>query len=111
MLDLLQYVQGRDRHKLGEIMATGSATAQARLSSGHPVSEPAAEPVLVTIVASDDGDELSILAEDGSVLGVVVARDHAGVAAVLDSGLLLDFSLLGKTITMTRAAARQLSFT
>lgn len=111
VLDLLQYVQGRDRHKLGEIMATGSATAQARLSSGHPVSEPAAEPVLVTIVASDDGDELSILAEDGSVLGVVVARDHAGVAAVLDSGLLLDFSLLGKTITMTRAAARQLSFT
>ena len=111
VLDLLQYVQGGDRHKLGEMMATGSVTAQARLSSGDPVSEPAAEPVPVTIVASDDGDELSILAEDGSVLGVVVARDHAGVAAVLDSGLLLDFSLQGTTVTMTRAAAGQLSFT
>ena len=65
----------------------------------------------MTIVASDDGDELRILAEDSSVLGVIVARDHAGVAAVLDSGLLLDFSLQGTTVTMTRAAAGQLSFT
>lgn len=111
VLDLLQYIQGGDRHKLGEMMATGSVTAQARLDSGDPVSEPAAEPVPVTIVASSDGDELSILVEDGSTLGVVVARDHAGVLAVLDSGLLLDFSLQGTTVTMTRAAAGQLSFT
>ena len=111
VLDLLQYVQGGDRHKLGEMMATGSVTAQARLSSGDPISEPAADPVPVTILASDDGDELRILAEDGSVLGVVVARDHAGVAAVLDSGLLLDFNLQGTMVTMTRAAAGQLSFT
>ncbi|CCG02437.1 hypothetical protein [Blastococcus saxobsidens] len=111
VLDLLQYVQGGDRHKLGEMMATGSVTAQARLSSGDPVSRPAAEPVPVTIVVSDDGDEFSILAEGGSVLGVVVARDHAGVAAVLDSGLLLDFSLQGATVTITRAAAGQFSFT
>jgi hypothetical protein len=85
VLDLLQYVQGGDRHKLGEMMTTGSVTAQARLSSSDLISEPAAGPVLVTIVASNGGDELSILAEDRSVLGVVVARDHAGVAAVLDS--------------------------
>ena len=111
VLDLLLYVQGGDRHKLGEMMATGSVTAQARLSHGDPISEPAPGPVLVTIVASNDGEELSILAEDGSDLGVVVARDHAGVAAVLDSGLLLDFSLLGTTVTITRAAAGQLSFT
>lgn len=111
MLDLLQYVQGGDRHKLGEMMATGSATAQARLSSGDRVTEQAAEPMPITIVASDDRDELSILAGDGSVLGVVVARDHAGVEAVLDSGLLLDFSLHGTTVAMTRAAAGQLSFT
>lgn len=109
VLDLLQYVQGGDRHKLGEMMATGSVTAQARLS-GEPFPEPA-EPVPVTIIASVDGDELSIIALDGSVLGVVVARGHAGVAAVLDSGLLLDFSLHGTTVTMTRAAAGQLSFT
>ncbi|TDE08487.1 hypothetical protein [Jiangella asiatica] len=64
----------------------------------------------MTIVASNDGDELNILAEDGSVLGVVVARDHAGVAAVLDSGLLLEFSLYGTTLTLTRAATGQLSF-
>lgn len=36
VLDLLKYVQGGDRHKLGEMMATGSVTAQARLSSGGP---------------------------------------------------------------------------
>ncbi len=106
VLDLLQYVQGGDRHKLGETMATGSVTAQARLSGG-----PFPEPVPVTIVASGDGDELRILALDGSVLGVVVARGHAGVAAVLDSGLILDFSLHGTTVTRTRAAAGRLSFT
>lgn len=106
VLDLLQYVQGGDRHKLGEMMATGSVTAQARLDNGE-----IAEPMPVTIVVSSDGDELNILAEDRSVLGVVVARDHAGVAAVLDSGLLLDFSLNGTTVTLTRAATGQLSFT
>lgn len=111
VLDLLQYVQGGGQHKLSEMMATGSVTAQARLVSGDPISAAAAEPVPVTIVASHDSDELSILAEDGSVHGVVVARDHAGVAAVLDSGLLLDISLLGPTVKMTRAAAGQLSFT
>jgi hypothetical protein len=72
VLDLLQYVQGRDRHKLDEMMATGSVTAQARLSSADPVVEPADEPASVTIAPSNDGDELSILAEDGSLLGVVV---------------------------------------
>jgi hypothetical protein len=111
VLDLLQYVQGGDRHKLGEMMATGSVTAQARLSGGDPVPNPAADPVPVTIIAANDGDELNIVAGDGSVLGWVVARDHAGVAAVLDSGLLLDFSMQGTTVTMTRAAAGQLSFT
>lgn len=111
VLDLLQYVQGGDRHKLGEMMATGSVTAQVRLSSGDPVSEPAAGPVPVTIVASVDDDELSVLAQDDSVLGVVVARDHASVAAMLYSGLLLDFSLQRSTVTITRAAAGQLSFT
>lgn len=111
VLDLLQYVQGGDRHKLGEMMATGSVTAQARLRSSGSVSQPAADAVPVTIVASDDGDEFSIVAEGGAVLGVVVARDHAGVAAVLDSGLLLEFSMLGATVTITRAAAGQLNFT
>ncbi len=105
VLDLLQYVQGRDRHKLAEMMATGAVTAQSRLEGDEPV-----DPVPVTVVASDDGDELRILAEDRSVLGVIVARDHAGVAAVLDSGLLLDFTLQGATVTITRAAAGQLSF-
>jgi hypothetical protein len=111
VLDLLQYVQGRDRHKLGEMMATGSVAAQARLNGGGLIPEPADSPVPVTIVASNDGDELNILAEDRSVLGVVVARDHAGVAAVLDSGLVVNCSLLGATVTMTRAAAGQISFT
>ena len=36
VLDLLQYVQGGDRHKLGEMMATGSVTAQARLAAATP---------------------------------------------------------------------------
>ena len=106
VLDLLQYVQGGNRHKLGEMMATASVTAQGRLN-GDEIDE--VRPV--TIVASGDGDELNIIAEDGSNLGVIVARDHAGVAAVLDSGLLLDFHLQGTTVTMTRAAAGQLSFT
>ena len=111
VLDLLQYVQGGDRHKLGEIMATGSVTAQARLTGLDPVSNQAAEPIPVTIVASNDGDELSVRAQNGSLVGVVVARDYAGVAAVLDSGLLLNLSLQGTTVTMTRVAAGELSFT
>jgi hypothetical protein len=105
VLDLLQYVQGRDRHKLAEIMATGTVTAQSRLEVDER-----ADPVPVTVVASDDGDELRILVDDRSVVGVIVARDHSGVAAVLDSGLLLDFTLQGTTVTITRAAAGHLSF-
>ncbi|HEY9264764.1 MAG TPA: DEAD/DEAH box helicase [Mycobacterium sp.] len=106
VLDLLQYVQGRDRHKLGEMMATGSVAAQCLLSS-----EVADELRSVTIVASDEADELNIVAVNGSILGSIVARDHAGVAAVLDSGLLLDFHLQGTTVTITRAAEGQFSFT
>ena len=106
VLDLLQYVQGRDRHKLAEMMATGAVTAQSRPEGGD---EPA-DPIPVTVVMSDAGDALRILADDRSVLGVIVARDHAGVAAVLDSGLLLDFTLQGTTVTITRAATGQLSF-
>lgn len=105
VLDLLQYVQGRDRHKLAEMMATGAVTAQSRIEGDAQVA-----PVPVTVVASDNGDELRILAADRSVLGLIVARDHAGVAAVLDSGLLLDFSLQGTTVTITRATSGQLSF-
>ncbi|WP_286689389.1 MULTISPECIES: DEAD/DEAH box helicase [unclassified Aeromicrobium] len=105
VLDLLQYVQGTDRHKLAEMMATGAVTAQSRLEGDEPV-----DPTSVTVAASDDGDELKIVAEDRSILGVIVARDHAGVSAVLDSGLLLDFTLEGTTMTITRAAAGQLSF-
>jgi hypothetical protein len=86
-------------------MATGSVTAQASPNGGEITA-----PLPVTIVASSDGDELNVLAEDLSVLGVVVARDHAGVAAVLDSGLLLDCTMQGTTVTMTRTAAGQLSF-
>lgn len=109
VLDLLQYVQGGDRHKLAGMMATGSVTARARLDSGGLGSEATPEPAPVTITASADGDELEIVAEDGSRLGVIVARDHAGVAAVLDSGLLLDCTLQGPTVTMTRATAGQLN--
>lgn len=98
VLDLLQYVQGGDRHKLAELMATGAVTA-------HPV-----DPMPVTVVASTDGDELRLLGGEHSVLGVVVARDHAGVAAVLNSGLLLDFSLQSNVLTITRAASGDLSF-
>lgn len=105
VLDLLQYVQGRDRHKLAELMATGNVTAQSRLER-----DGLAGPVTVTVVASDDGGELRILAEDHSVLGVIVARDHAGVAAVLNSGLPLEFALQGTTLTITRAAEGQLRF-
>lgn len=105
VLDLLQYVQGSDRHKLAEMMETGSVTAQCRLEGGE-----VSDPVPVTVVASDDGDELEILTDDRSVHGVIVARDHAGVTAVLGSGLLLDFSLQGSTLTITRASAGQLSF-
>jgi hypothetical protein len=105
VLDLLQYVQGRDRHKLAELMATGTVTAQSRLDSDGSV-----DPKPVNVVVSDDGDELRILAGDRAILGVIVARDHSGVAAVLDSGLLLDFTIQGATVTITRAAAGQLSF-
>ena len=110
VLDLLQYVQGGDRHKLGEMMATGSSIAQVRLSSRESVLEPDSEPVPVKVVASTDGYGLEILSESNVLLGVVDARDHAGVVAVLDSGLLLDFSLKHTTLTMTRAAGGQFSF-
>lgn len=105
VLDLLHYVQGSDRHKLAEMMATGVVTAQARLEGSE-----SPDPVPVAVAASSDGDELKILAEDGSTLGVIVARDHAGVAAVLDSGLLLNFTLHGTVATITRAATGRLSF-
>jgi superfamily II DNA/RNA helicase len=111
ILDLLQYVQGRERHKLGEIMSTGYSTAEIRLTSRGPVVEPDAESVPVTVVASTDSGEIEVLAEDRTLLGMIVARDHAGVAAVLDSGLLLDFSLENTMVTIRRAAAGQLSFT
>ena len=62
------------------------------------------------VVASTDDDEIQVLTEDRAFLGVIVARDHAGVAAVLDSGLLLDFSLENATVTMKRAATGQLLF-
>lgn len=111
ILDLLQYVQGRDRHKLGEMMATGSSTAEVQLTSRGPTVEPDAESVPVTLVASTDDGEIKVLADDRTLLGLVIARDHAGVAAVLDSGLLLDFSLKNTTVTMERAATGQLLFT
>lgn len=107
VLDLLHYVQGVDRHKLGEMMATGTTTAQVRLG-GDAL---ALEPVSVTISFSENEDELLVQAEDGSPQGVVVARDHAGVAAVLESGLLLDFSMEGTTLAMSRAEGGQLKFT
>lgn len=110
VLDLLQYVQGRDRHKLGEMMATGVSTARVRLIDGESMEESDAEPVFVMVVASSDGGEIEILAEDRTLLGVIVARDHAGVAAVLDSGLLLHFSLKKTTLTMMRASTGQISF-
>lgn len=105
VLDLLQYVQGTDRHMLAEMMSTGAVTAQSRLVGIEMV-----DPIPVTVDGSDDGEELRIVAEDRSIIGVVVARDHAGVAAVLDSGLLLDFTLEGTTVTISRAAAGQMSF-
>jgi hypothetical protein len=106
VLDLLQYVQGRDQHKLAEMMETGAVTAQSRLVKGdeHVL------PLPVSVVASDDGDELTIRAEDRSTRGFIVARDHAGVAAVLASGLILDFTLQGTTVTITRASAGQIGF-
>lgn len=109
VLDLLQYVQGADRHKLSELMETGTVTAQTRPASEDWGSERSAE-LSVTIVATPDGNELNVVADDGLVLGIVVARDHSGVAAVLDSGLLLDFSLRGTTVTITRAIGGQLTF-
>lgn len=108
VLDLLQYVQGGDRHKLGELMAAGAVSARVRISDG--LSAPAG-PVAVSIVESDGGDEMRVVTGDSNVLGVVVARDHAGVAAVLASGLLVDAVADGEVLTLTRAATGQLSFT
>jgi hypothetical protein len=104
-LDLLAYVQGNDRHKLAELMATGSVVANARSSRPSPV-----ESTRVMIVESDDKDELIVLDEHSTVLGVIAARDHAGVQAVLESGLLLDITLDGEVVTLARTAAGQLSF-
>lgn len=86
------------------MMATGSVTAQCRLRGRETE-----EPLSVTVEASGDDGELRVIAEDRSVLGVIVAPDHAGVAAVLDSGLLLDFTLQDTTVTIRRAAAGQFS--
>jgi hypothetical protein len=107
VLDLLAYVQGDDRHKLGELMSTGSVTAQVRPGDVDVPTEAAP----VTIVESDAKDELLVLDERRTVLGVIAARDHAGVQAVLESGLLVDVTLEGAVVTLTRAAAGQLSFT
>lgn len=103
VLDLLQYIQGNDRHKLAELMETGAVTAQCRLED-----ESVSGSIPVTVVASADGDELRVLTDNGSILGVIVARDHAGVTAVLGSGLPLEFSLQGPTVTIKRVPAGQL---
>lgn len=103
VLDLLQYVQGKDRHKLAALMADGVVTAQCSLQAGE-----FSGPVPVSVVASDD--EIKVLAGDGSLLGVVVARDHAGVAAVMGSGLLVDYNLQAAALTITRSTAGQLAF-
>lgn len=105
VLDLLNYVQGWERHKLAEVMAAGAVSARVRLNVRERSS-----PVSVSVVMSKDGDELQVLAEDRSLLGVIIARDHDGVATVLDSGLLLDFVLKGATLTIARAESGQLSF-
>lgn len=106
VLDLLQYVEGRDRHKLAEMMELGAVTAQSRLVNG----DEQVFPLPVSVVASDDGDELRILADDRAIRGFIVAPDHAGVAAVLASGLVLDFVLQGTTVNITRASAGQIDF-
>lgn len=111
VLDLLQYVQGGDRHKLSEMMATGSSTAEVRLVSRGQVRGSDGEVVPVMVFAPTDSGEIDVSAEDGALLGVIVAQDHAGVAAVLDSGLLLDFSLKNTTVTMKRAATGHPLFT
>lgn len=105
VLDLLNYVEGRKRHKLAELMAAGVVSARVRLNVKGRSS-----PVSVSVVMSEGGDELQVLAEDRSLLGTIIARDHDGVAAVLDSGLLLEFVLKGTTLTIARAESGQLSF-
>ena len=105
ILDLLQFVQGGDRHKLGEMMATGTTTAQIHLSETAPKTA-----VSVNVVPSANADDLRVQADNNEILGIVSARDHSGVAAVLESGLLLDFTLQDSTLTITRADAGQLSF-
>lgn len=107
VLDLLAFVQGRDRHKLATLMSSGAVTAHIRATDA-PLPE---GPVAVTVVATDDGATLELRTSDGTAVGVVIARDHAGVQAVLDSGLLLDVTIEGEIVTFTRAAAGQLSFT
>lgn len=108
VLDLLEYVQGRERHKLGEMMARGTVTVGLQRRGGEEVAQ-GTRPVRVA--PSDDGGALDVVGLDGEHLGVVVARDHAGTLALLGSGLQIDMEATGSTITMTRAAAGQLSFT
>ena len=90
----------------GRVPCQRSATASVQVS-GHV----AADPVTVSIVDSDDKDQLLVLDERAVAIAVVAARDHAGVQAVLESGLPLDLTLHGATLTLARAAAGRLSFT
>ena len=111
VLDLLQYLRGGDRHKLGELMATGSTTAEVRYTRRILVDERDVEPLGVTLVSAFDGDEIQVMTENQTLLGVIVARDHASVAAVLESGLPLEHSLERTSVTISRAGTDPLSFT
>jgi hypothetical protein len=102
VLDLLQYVQGSNQHKLREIMSTGVTTGAVLMQvKASDMSEP------VDVRLSADGNALELTAF-GRVIGVVAAPDHAGVRAVLDSGLPLQTTLVGATLSIARAAEGQL---
>lgn len=109
VLDLLQYVQGSDQHKLREIMDTGSAKAGVNFVDSFTEVGPESQPVQVEVSAEIDGSEIHVLSRDRSILGVIVASDHADVAAALKSGLSLNFTLNNSTLTISRSAKGQLS--
>ena len=103
VLDLLQYVQGSNQHKLREIMSVGVTKGAVLLqvkASDAPTS--------VDVRPSVDGNALELIAL-GKVVGVVAAPDHAGIGAVLDSGLPLESTLVGATLTVARASDGQLA--
>ncbi|MCS5480802.1 DEAD/DEAH box helicase [Corynebacterium sp. YIM 101645] len=100
--DLLQFAQNKEKHQLAEIMDSGYSSARIQLISHIHEELSTIDPIPVSLTISQEENEIHVSTTSQSIIGFVVATDHAGVAAALNSGLLIEFTLRSTTLMMRR---------